>query len=163
MKKKEWSDVHYTKSVRAFERDLYPTLGKLPISSLTPAMVATVMLAINKRGVLETATRILQHLKGVFRYAQAKGHVQDNPALAAREVLPRKKDNGHMPALLDLVSLGDLLRRAELAHLSQSVRMAHRLCAFTAARIGNIVEAEWKEFDLDGELNRPGNLGGSLV
>ncbi|MDP2223008.1 tyrosine-type recombinase/integrase [Nitrosomonas sp.] len=25
--------------------------------------------------------------------------------------------------------------------------MAHRLCAFTAARIGNIINAEWKEFD----------------
>lgn len=151
MKKKEWSDVHYVKSVRAFERDLYPTLGKLPISSLTPAIVATAVLAINKRDVLETATRILQHLNGVFRYAQAKGHVNDNPALAAREVLPRKKDNGRMPALLDFVSLGDLLRRAELAQLSHAVRMAHRLCAFTAARIGNIVEAEWKEFDLDGD------------
>lgn len=151
MKKKEWSDVHYVKSVRAFERDLYPTLGKLPISSLTPSIVATAVLAINKRDVLETAKRILQHLNGVFRYAQAKGHVIDNPALAAGEVLPRKKDSGRMPALLDLVSLGDLLRRAELAQLSHSVRMAHRLCAFTAARIGNIIEAEWKEFDLDGD------------
>jgi len=27
--------------------------------------------------------------------------------------------------------------------------MAHRLCAFTAARIGNIVNAEWREFHLD--------------
>ncbi|MQA37838.1 tyrosine-type recombinase/integrase [Rugamonas aquatica] len=149
MKKKEWSDVHYVKSVRAFERDLYPTLGKLPISSLTPAIVATAVLAINKRDVLETATRILQHLNGVFRYAQAKGHVRDNPALAAREVLPRKKDNARMPALLDFVSLGDLLRRAELARISHSVRMAHRLCAFTAARIGNVIEAEWRQFDLD--------------
>jgi integrase len=29
--------------------------------------------------------------------------------------------------------------------------MAHRLCAFTAARIGNVVNAEWREFDLDAE------------
>ena len=27
--------------------------------------------------------------------------------------------------------------------------MAHRLCAFTAARIGNVVTADWSEFDLD--------------
>ncbi|HYC38789.1 MAG TPA: hypothetical protein VEC19_20340 [Usitatibacter sp.] len=30
--------------------------------------------------------------------------------------------------------------------------MAHRLCAFTVARVGNIAQAEWKEFDLDVEL-----------
>ncbi len=27
--------------------------------------------------------------------------------------------------------------------------LAHRLCAFKAARIGNIVDVEWKEFSLD--------------
>lgn len=150
MKKKEWSDVHFIKSVRALERDVYPALGKLPINTITPAMVATVVLNINKRDVLETASRILQHLNGVFRYAQARGHVRDNPAAPAREVLPRKKDGGRMPALLDFVSLSDLLRSAQIARLSPSVHMAHRLCAFSAARIGNIVEAEWREFDLDG-------------
>ena len=29
--------------------------------------------------------------------------------------------------------------------------MAHRLCAFTAARIGDVVDAEWREFRLDDE------------
>lgn len=151
MKQKEWSAGHYTKSARAFERDIYPALGNLPISSITPAIVAKVVEDIHKRDVLETATRILQHLNGVFRYAQAKGLCRDNPALPARELLPRKKDTGRMPALLDFPSLGDILRRAEAARLSPSVRMAHRLCAFTAMRIGNIVDAEWREFHLDAE------------
>lgn len=151
MKQKEWSAGHYTKSARAFERDIYPALGNLPIASITPAMVAKAVEDIHKRDVLETATRILQHLNGVFRYAQAKGLCRDNPALPARELLPRKKDTGRMPALLDWTSLGDILRRAEAARLSPSVRMAHRLCAFTAMRIGNVVDAEWKEFHLDDE------------
>jgi integrase len=149
MKRKEWSARHYTKSARAFERDIYPALGNLPISSITPAIVAKAIEDIHKRDVLETATRILQHLNGVFRYAQAKGLCRDNPALPARELLPRKKDSGRMPALLDFSSLGDILRRAEAARLSPSVRMAHRLCAFTAMRIGNVVNAEWREFHLD--------------
>ena len=149
MKQKEWSEGHFTKSARAFARDIYPTLGKLPIASITPAIVAKAVEEINKRDVLETASRILQHLNGVFRYAQAKGLCRDNPALAAREILPRKKDSGRMNALLDWQSLGDLLRRADMARISPSVRMAHRLIAFTGTRISNVVEAEWKEFDLD--------------
>ena len=149
MKQKEWSAGHYTKSSRAFERDIYPAIGKLPIASITPAIVAKAIEDIHKHDVLETATRILQHLNGVFRYAQAKGLCRDNPALPAREILPRKKDAGRMPALLDWPSLGDILRRADMSRISPSVRMAHRLCAFTAMRIGNIVEAEWKEFHLD--------------
>lgn len=151
MKKKEWSAGHHTKSSRAFERDIYPALGKLPIASITPAIVATAIQDINKRDVLETASRILQHLNGVFRYSQAKGLCRDNPAAPAREVLPRKKDNGRMPALLEYAALGDILRRAQLARLSPAVHLAHRLCAFTASRIGNVVNAEWREFQLEGE------------
>ena len=151
MKQKEWSAIHYSKSQRALERDIYPALGNLPVASITPAIVAKAIEDIHKRDVLETAMRILQHLNGVFRYAQAKGLCRDNPAGPAREILPRKKDSGRMPALLDWAALGDLLRRAEMARLSPSVRMAHRLCAFTAARIGNVVNAEWREFHLDDE------------
>jgi integrase len=151
MKQREWSARHFAKSARAFERDIYPAIGNLPIASISPAMVARAIENIHKRDVLETATRILQHLNGVFRYAQAKGLCRDNPAGPAREILPRKKDSGRMPALLDWPGLGDVLRRADMARLSHSVRMAHRLCAFTAARIGNVVTAEWREFHLNDE------------
>ncbi len=151
MKQREWSTIHYSKSRRALERDIYPAIGNLPVSSITPAILAKAIEDIHKRDVLETATRILQHLNGVFRYAQAKGLCRDNPAVSAREVLPRKKDSGRMAALLDWTALGDVLRRADLARLSPSVRMAHRLCAFTASRIGNVVNAEWREFHLEDE------------
>ncbi|MDP3663639.1 MAG: tyrosine-type recombinase/integrase [Nitrosomonas sp.] len=151
MKQREWSAGHYTKSARAFERDIYPAIGKLPIASITPAIVAKAIEDIYKRDVLETATRILQHLNGIFRYTQAKGLCRDNPALPARKILPRKKDTGRIPALLEFAALGDILRRADMARTSPSVRMAHRLCAFTAARIGNIINAEWKKFDLEND------------
>ncbi|MDP1550663.1 MAG: hypothetical protein Q8L97_11000 [Nitrosomonas sp.] len=151
MKQREWSAGHYTKLARAFERDIYPAIGKLPIASITPAIVAKAIEDIHKRDVLETATRILQHLNGIFRYTQAKGLCRDNPALPARKILPRKKDTGRIPALLEFAALGDILRHADMARISPSVRMAHRLCAFTAARIGNIINAEWKEFDLEND------------
>jgi integrase len=152
MKEKEWSLTHHTKSKRAFERDIYKALGELPIESITPSVIAKAIETINKRDVLETATRILQHLNGVFRYAQAKGLCEINSAAPVKEILPRKKNNGRMPALLDWNSLGALLRAAEAARLSPSVRAAHRLLAFSATRISNVVQAEWKEFDLDADI-----------
>ena len=54
-----------------------------------------------------------------------------------------------MPAVLDLPGLGEILRRARQARLSPAVYLAHRLCAFSAARISNVAQAEWKEFDLE--------------
>lgn len=148
--KREWSEVHYTKSRRALERDVLPYLGKLPVAEITPAMVAGVVERIAKR-TGDTAGKILQHVGSVFRLAQARGLRQDNPATPARELVPRKKLKGRMPALVEFVQLGDVLRRANMARLSPTVRTAHRLIAFTAARISNVVDAEWEEFTLDGE------------
>lgn len=153
MRKQEWKSVHYEKSARALERDVYPTLGNLPISGITPAMVATTVEEIKRRGVIETASRILQHINGIFRYAQAKGLCRDNPAAPVREILPKKRSHKRMPAFVTFAEVGEILRKAEIAHLTPPVRMAHRLCAFTGARISNIVDAKWQEFQLDG--NQP--------
>ena len=150
-RKRDWSAVHYEKSKRALERDVIPTLGRLPVGEVTSAMIAKVIERITNRGAHDTAAKVLWHVICVFRFAQAKGLCTENPALPVRELLPRKRQTGRRPALLELDALRDVLRRAELASLSPAVRLAHRLCAFTAARIGNVVGAEWSEFDLDGE------------
>ena len=150
-KQKDWSAAHYAKSARAFERSIYPALGALPIAHVPPAAVVKVLEEIHRHGVAAGAGRVLQHLNGVFRYAQAKGLCRENPAAQARATLPRKKDGGRTPALSEWPALGEVLRRAEAARLSPAVRMAHRLCAFTAARIGTVVKAEWREFHLDGD------------
>jgi integrase len=67
------------------------------------------------------------------------------------EALLKPKDTKSRPAIVDLNELGKIMRAAKTTNTSQVVHRAHRLCAFTGARVKNIVEAEWKEFDLDGE------------
>ncbi|WP_373889337.1 tyrosine-type recombinase/integrase [Massilia sp. TS11] len=127
MKRKEWSDGHYSRSARAIERNVVPALGKLPVANITPAMIATTMLAINKRDVFERTSRILQHVNGVFRNAQARGLCRDNRAGPVRKILPRKKESGRMAALLNFDAHRDVLRRAQLARLSPAAHFAHRL------------------------------------
>ncbi len=147
----DWSATHMQKSRRALERDVLPLLGGLPLSEITAAMIARAIEAIAKRGAADTAGKVLQHVIGVFRLAQARGLVRENPADPVKEVLPRRKNHSQRPAFLAFEPLGDLLRRLELAPVSPPVRVAHRLVAFTASRIGNVITAEWKEFDLDSD------------
>lgn len=150
-KKVEWGATHYTKSARALERDVLPYLDKLPIASITTAMVSVVIERIHSRDVQETAKRILTQINGIFRYAVAKGWCRANPATESGAILPRKNEPGRFAALIAFRDLGDVLRRAQAARLSRSVYMAHRLLAFTVMRISNIVDAEWSEFDLESE------------
>ncbi len=151
MKEKEWSPHHFKISKRAIERDVLPTLGKLPIRDITPSHVSGVIEQIAKRGIFDTVSKILQHCSGVFRMAQARGWCRDNPASPVREMLPKKRIKGFMPAVLNFEGLGEILRLAEAARLSPAVRMAHRLTAFSTARMGNVTLAEWPEFQLEGD------------
>lgn len=150
--KGEWAPIHFTKSKRALERDVMPTLGKLPVSRISTSMVAGVIERIQKRGVRDTTQKILQHVRSVFRFAQAKGLRPDNPAEPVIEILMRAPDVVHHPALLAFAELGDVLRRAEVAAITPGVRLAHRLIAYTGSRIGNVVAAKWTQFDLEGPL-----------
>ena len=152
-RKGDWSGIHFEKTQQAFNRDVLPKLGNLRVSDITPAVIAPVIEAIVKRGSLETASKVLQNVGAVFRFAEGKGFSRggSNPAAAVRELLPRKRSHSQRPALLKFDALADLLRRAEGAPISPAVRICHRLIAYTAARIGNAITADWREFDLDSE------------
>ena len=129
-----WSDIHYQKSRRALVRDVLPTLGALPMSSMTAPIIATAVLPIEKRGARDTAGRVLQHISGICRFAEGLGLLERDPTPAVRELLARKAKAGRRHAMLEVDALRDVLRRADLAPISPAVRMAHRLAAFTAAR-----------------------------
>lgn len=152
-KKTEWSAIHYLKSEQALERDILPLLGQLPIAEIRPLMVSAAVEKIVSRGANETARKVRQHIGGIFRLAQAKGlcDYKENPAEPAREMLPKKNLQKRRPAMLKWSELGAVLRAAEAARLSPVVRMAHRLLAYSAVRISNVIFAEWSEFHLEGD------------
>lgn len=149
--KPAWSAIHYDKSMKALERHITPSFGNLPVRDITPAIVSVAIEAIQRSGHRETASKILQHVRSIFRLAQAKGMRNDNPADPVIEILGKAMMVKHRPALLTFPELGELLRAGELAQISQEVRLCHRLIAFTAVRIGNAVEARWENFDLNAE------------
>ena len=84
MKQKEWSTTHFTKSARAFERDLYLALGKLPIASITPAIVAKAIEDINKRDVLETAKTVFRQQHNQTLVGRIALEYADIPVFAIR-------------------------------------------------------------------------------
>lgn len=147
-RKAGWSEIHFRQSKRALERDVFPMFGKLPIASITSPMVAAVIERIANRGAIETAGKVLWNVSRIFGLAKASGLCAENPAVGVREVLPASKPHTQRPALLNFESLGEVLRKFEGAPVSPPVRLAHRLVAFTAARIGDAIKAEWSEFDL---------------
>ncbi|UXC90866.1 integrase arm-type DNA-binding domain-containing protein [Sphingobium sp. RSMS] len=150
--KAQWAKIHAADIIRSLERDVFPTIGDLPIAQLTPPLVLGVLREIEARGSIETAKRIRQRISAVFIYGIAQGIVQSDPAEKLGKVLkPLRK--GRQPAITDLVPLRTMIIAAEEDYARPITRLALRLLALTAVRPSELRGARWDEFeDLNGKL-----------
>ena len=150
--KAQWATIHAHDVIRSLERDVFPTIGSLPIAQLTPPLILGVLREIETRGAIETAKRVRQRISAVFVYAIAKGIATNDPAEKLGAVLkPLRK--GRQPAITDIVPLRQMILAAEEDNARPITRLGLRMLALTAARPSELRGAEWAEFeDLDGKL-----------
>jgi len=148
--KGQWAKIHGEDVLRSFERDVFPSIGNLPISELKPPIVMEVLSAIEERGAIETAKRVRQRVSAVFIYAIAKGLAETDPAEKLGAALkPLRK--GRQPAIVDLKLLRKMIGDAEQDYARPVTRLALRMLALTAVRPSELREARWHEFEgLDG-------------
>lgn len=151
LNKGRWTEVHQADVLRSLERDVFPTLGKVPIGGIEAHDVLDMLRKIEKRGSIETAKRIRQRISGVFLLAISKRIARDNPAKDLNAALLPKKKAKKQPAVLDLAELRDLLTKTEQSGASPVTLLASRLLALTAVRPGVVRGARWEEFSLDGD------------
>lgn len=144
--KSRWAIVHAADVIRSLERDVFPKIGRLPITQLTPPLILAVLREIEARGSIETAKRIRQRISAVFVYGLAEGIVQSDPAEKLGPALkPLRK--GRQPAITDLVALRQMILAAEEDYSRPITRLALRLMALSAVRPSELRGAQWDEFD----------------
>jgi integrase len=151
--KNRWSDIHARQVRQSLERHLFKRFGGVALRDVTQRMVADAIQEVIDRRRYETAAKLLQNVMLIFDSAKLFHHRSDNPAEGlADELIPSGQMPNKRPALLEFDVLGDLLRRTDLAPIAPQVRLALKLVAYTAIRIGNALTAEWSEFDLDSDV-----------
>ncbi|MHB1947072.1 MAG: tyrosine-type recombinase/integrase [Gammaproteobacteria bacterium] len=144
----KWSQKHAMRILRQFEKEIFPWLGKLAISEITPPQVLSVLNRIESRGAIETAHRAQQTCGQVFRYAVATGCAERDPSADLRGALPpaRKK---HHASLVDPKAIGELLRAINDYQGHFVTKCALRLAPLLFVRPGELRHAEWSEFDFE--------------
>lgn len=146
LQKGRWVPVHADDVLRSLERDVFPTIGAMPIAGIEAHDVLDMLRAIEGRGSIETAKRIRQRISAVFVLAISKRIARDNPAAMLEHALLPKKKAKRQPAITDLTELRSLLDKAERSGASPVTLCASRLLALTAVRPGVVRGARWSEF-----------------
>ena len=125
-------------------------LNELPMSAITAAVASPLLRSVQKSAP-EMGGKVRRRLRSILDYAVEEGIIAGNPLPAPRR-RKRREERRHLPAVLKREGVGAILRAADTAEACRGVKRAHMLAAFTAQRIGEIVNATWSEFDLDAGL-----------
>jgi integrase len=142
-----WTPVHRSDVIRSLEREIFPTLGCIPISQLDAPLVLAALRKIEARGSLETAKRVRQRMSAVFVHAISEGICAADPAATVAKAMRPARKQTKQPAIAELSELRALLRTVEASGASPVTLVASRLLALTAVRPAVLRGATWAEFE----------------
>ncbi len=143
-----WSKVNATKVGQALKRDVYPEIGALPLADIDGPMVLALLRKIERRGAIDTAKRIRQHISAVFGYGMAEGLCSTDPAgrHLVRALRPTPV-GGSQPGLSTVAELRELHATIDASTGGALTKLASRLLGLTFVRPGLIPTARWEEFE----------------
>ena len=153
--KPRWRNGRHTKSwMQTLERHAMPTLGNAPLDRIDRGDVLRVLTPIWTTRP-ETARRVRQRMRTVFRWAMAHGFMETNPAGEAIDgaLPPMPKVKAHLRAL-PYQEVGAALETVSASQASLPSKLCFRFLVLTAARSGEARGATWDEIDIQGQIWR---------
>jgi len=145
-----WSENHTQKVIISLEKDIFPSIGQIPINDITPPLLLQTIRLIEKRGAYEQSRRVTQRCDSVFRYAIASGLCTYNPAQDLQGALKRPQKRNYNS--IEFKELPDFLKALDEVEAHPIIKLATHLLMLTFVRTGELRGAEWSEFDLENRV-----------
>jgi integrase len=144
LNKSQWVDRHAEDVITSLQREVFPTLGSIPVTDIKAPEVLAVLRGIEARAK-ETARRVRQRMSAVFVYAISSGRAEADPAATVQKAMaPMRK--GRQPAITDLDAAREMLAKAEAEKAHPATKLALRILALTAVRPGTLITTTWSEW-----------------
>ena len=148
--KPRWRNGKHTTNWRqVMEKYAIPVIGATPIDKIGREDVLRILTPLwTKRP--ETARRLRMKMRATFKWAQAHGYIEINPAGEMIDgALPKQRTvKAHFRAL-DYREITAALESIEASGASIAAKLALRFLVLTASRTGETLGATWSEIDLE--------------
>ena len=129
-------------------KDVFPHIGKMPISAIGPRDVLAALRHMEGRGALDSVQRVKQICGQVFRYAVAIGSAERDVTQDLKGALT-KPVHKNRPAITDPKLAGDLMRGIFAYSGHPYTVAALKLSSLAMLRPGELRKAEWSEIDFE--------------
>ncbi len=145
--KHTWVAKHSANVLKRLEGDIFPKLGKRPITDITAPELLAVLRLIENRGALDLTRTIAQYCGRIFAYGIATGRGERNPAMDLRGALktPVTKHHAH----LKTHELPEYLKNLEAYDGTLQTKLALKMLLLTFVRTTELRGMEWSEIDWD--------------
>jgi integrase len=144
----KWTKSHGERILIRFEKNVFPWIGKRPISEITAPELLSPLRRIEARGAYETAHRTLQICGQVFRYAIITSRAERDPSMDLRGALSPVKQKHHA-SITEPKEVAKLLRAINEYSGFYVTRCALKLAPMLFVRPGELRKAEWSEFNFE--------------
>ena len=133
---------------RILKRDLLPTLGRRRIAELRLPEIQRALNAVVDRGSPIAANRTLLIAKKIFRYARTLGHIELNPLgdITRRDVGGKEGERNRALSFEEIKLVWPAVSQHK--RLSWQVRACILLLLLTGQRIGETLQARWRDIDV---------------
>ena len=129
----------------SMERDLFPYIGKRPISEIKAIELLTVLKKIiSERQAIETAHRAKQTASQIFRFAIATGRAERDPSRDLDGSLPNPRAT-HFAAITEPKDVGRLMVAIDTYNATPVVKAALRLSPLWFCRPGELRQLKWDQ------------------
>ncbi|WP_228745835.1 phage integrase central domain-containing protein, partial [Klebsiella pneumoniae] len=141
----------YAKDIwRSLEKDVFPTIGEIPVQQIKARTLVEALEPIKARGALETVRRLVQRVNEIMIYAVNTGLIDANPASGIGMAFEKPKKQ-NMPTLRP-EELPMLMRSLVMSNLPVPTRCLIEWQLLTLVRPSEASGARWAELDLDAKL-----------
>jgi integrase len=154
MSASKWDEGTRDKIKASMQGHVFPVIGRKPVALVRPADVRELVKKLDAAGSRETAGRVFQRIKAVYRYAVSHDLTENDPtaSLKPSEFMSQQKVQ-HRAALAEK-DVPQFLRMLAEYPGDARTSIAMRLLMLTAVRPGELRGAKWEEFDLGRALWR---------
>ena len=135
------------------EKDVFPFIGKMPISKVGPRDVLGALRHMEGRGALDSVQRVKQICGQVLRYAVATDRAERDVTPDLKGALA-KHTAENFAAITEPKQAGELMRSIFAYNGHPYTLAALKLAPLVFVRPGELRTAEWTEIDLEASMWR---------
>ncbi len=133
--------------MRRLDRDIFPSIGTIPISELQPKQILDkVLRPMEARGVGEMTARVKSIISQIFRFGVACGYIERDITTDLTGAL-KKVSRGHRAAITEPIQLAKLLRAIDGYDGYKVVKYALQLIPLIFVRPGELRAMKWSDID----------------